>query len=244
MGTASGEAGSPANLPAFSALPSNELEQLLKKAQRRTYRAEEIIFREGDPPAFIYYVVGGEVSVSLSSEERRVNVGRVVPGRLLGIQAIFDDNPHFLAATATATTTVLAIPKDDLMQALRRHPDSMFQLARVLAKQVRAAAFLVAEMQFLDLPVRLAKRLLDLAKRESERDSGDIRITQKELSELAGATRGGVNRALRRLEDLGIVLTGRGRVRIVAPGRLEEIAARQNSLDLLPGLVDLETEDD
>lgn len=224
-------AHAPFDIPVFSTLPKPELDLLFKRAQRRSYKTDETIFREGDPPAFVFYVASGDVNVSLSSEDRRINIGRVRTGQLLGIQAVFDDGPHFVAATATAPTSVLAIPREDLLGALQRHPEVMFQLARILVKQSRFAAFLVAEMQFLDLPVRLAKRLLDLAGQTGGLDGPtDLRITQKELSELAGATRGGVNRALKRLEDLGIIDTGRGRLRILAPDRLRQIAARQDSL--------------
>jgi len=53
---------------------------MLTRAQRRTYRADETIFREGDPPAFLYYIISGEIGVSLTSDDRRFNVSRLGPG--------------------------------------------------------------------------------------------------------------------------------------------------------------------
>ncbi|HLE77200.1 MAG TPA: cyclic nucleotide-binding domain-containing protein [bacterium] len=69
-----------AALPIFVEVPNRELEEMLTRAQRRTYRADETIFREGDPPAFLYYIISGEIGVSLTSDDRRINVSRLGPG--------------------------------------------------------------------------------------------------------------------------------------------------------------------
>lgn len=215
-----------AALPIFVEVPNRELEEMLTRAQRRTYRADETIFREGDPPSFLYYIINGEIGVSLTSDERRINIGRLGRGRLLGIHTIFDDGPQFVSGTALTQTTVLAIGKADLLAMLRRHPETLLRLGAVLAKQLRDAARVVAEMQFLDLPVLLAKRILELARRAGMTGTGPfpVKITQEGLSELTGATRGGVNRALKRLEQLGMVETGRGRLVVLAPDKLEELS--------------------
>ena len=223
-------------IPPFTEFSEAELAELLPRVQRRTYRADETIFREGDPPAFIYYVVSGEINLTLTSEERRISVGKFSAGRLLGIQTIFDDGPHFLSATALTPTTVLAVPRADLVAVLRRHPDAVLKMAAIFATQIRAAALLVAEMQFLDLPVRLAKRILELAEAAGPGHSATaVKVTQKELSELAGATRGGVNRALKRLEHLGLVKISRGTITVVAPDRLRRLA-QQEPLPMILGL--------
>jgi len=183
-------------------------------------------------------VQSGEINLTLTSEERRISVGKFTSGRLLGIQTIFDDAPHFLSATALSPTTVLAVPRVDLVEVLRRHPDAMLKMAAIFTRQIRAAALLLAEMQFLDLPVRLAKRILELAEAASARGRPGalaVRVTQKELSELAGATRGGVNRALKRLEQLGLIRITRGTITVAAPDRLRRLA-QQEPLPMILGI--------
>ena len=213
----------------FSDFSPEELADVLRTVQRRSYRADETIFREGDPPTFLYYVVAGEVMLTLRSEERRVSVGRFGPGRVLAIHTIFDDGPHFLSATASAPTTLLAVPREAVVAPLRGRPDTTFRLAALFARQIRAAALSIAEMQFLDLPVRLAKRILELIETSppSAAPARAVRVTQRELSELAGATRGGVNRALKRLEHLGIIRIQRGAVVVLSEDRLREMARHE-----------------
>ncbi len=227
------------SVPPFSEFTEPELAKLLPRVQRRAYRTEETLFREGDPPAFVYYVQTGEINLTLTSQERRITVGKFASGRLVGIQTIFDDGPHFLSATALSPTTVLAVPRADLIEILRRHPDAVLKMAAIFARQIRAVAMLVAEMQFLDLPVRLAKRILELAEEggaaRSKLGGLAVRVTQKELSELAGATRGGVNRALKRLEQLGVIRVSRGSIIVAAPDRLRRLA-QQEALPMILGL--------
>ena len=224
-------------VPLFAILSPDELQQLLAKVQRRTYRADEAIFREGDPPAFVYHILSGEVNLSLASEERRISLGQLVAGDLLGIMSIFDDGPQFLSATATIPTMVLAIPREEVLAILRGHPEMIFRMVAILSRQVRAAALLVADMQFVGLPVRLAKRILERAEQfaSGDREPVDVKITQEELSELTGATRGGVNRALKRLEELGVIRTGRGRLTILALDRLQQVA-QQGPLPMILSL--------
>lgn len=223
----------------FTDFTSEELRELLRHTQQRAYRADEGIFREGDPPAFVYYIVSGEVILTLTSGDRRISVGRFTAGRLVGIQSIFDAGPQFTSAAAVTPTTLLAIPRDALLPLLRQHAESVFHLASVFARQIRWAALAVAEMQFLDLPVRLAKRLLDLAEDPAaSRDASGhitVKVTQKDLSELTGATRGGVNRALKRLEHLGIIRLHRGGITILDPQHLREMA-RHSPLPMIFGM--------
>lgn len=227
-------------VPPFSDFSPEELEDVLRRVQRRTYRANDTIFREGDPPTFVYYVLSGEVILTLTSEDRRISIGKFGAGRLLGIQTIFDDGPQFLSAAAMTPVTLLAIPREALLPLLHRHPETTFHLASVFARQIRAATLAVAEMQFLDLPVRLAKRILDLAEeaagRPHSRGATAVKVTQRELAEMTGATRGGVNRALKRLEHLGIIRITRGTMTILAPDRLRDLA-RHEPLPMILGVV-------
>jgi CRP-like cAMP-binding protein len=228
-----------AAVPPFSDFSPEELEEVVRHVQRRTYRTEETVFREGDPPTFIYYVQSGEIILTITSEDRRISVGKFPAGRLLGIQAVFDEGPQFLSAAAVTPATLLAIPRVVLLPLLRRHPETTFHLASVFARQIRAATLAVAEMQFLDLSVRLAKRILELAEeaagKQQSRGTATVRATQKKLSELTGATRGGVNRALKRLEHLGIIRINRGTVTILDPDRLRELA-RHEPLPMILGV--------
>ena len=75
---------------------------------------------------------------------------------------------------------------------------------------------------FLDVPTRLAKRLLELMGTRPAADGWvalKSRLSQRELGELIGATRESVNKHLRLLEENGLIAR-KGSQIVVAADRL------------------------
>jgi CRP/FNR family cyclic AMP-dependent transcriptional regulator len=81
---------------------------------------------------------------------------------------------------------------------------------KALGGLIRRADLLATELVFLDLPGRLARRLLELAEAHDGPPAGDgklrtRRVTQTELANMVGGSRQSVNIALRSLERRGYV---------------------------------------
>src|SRR4029079_2821435 len=79
-------------------------------------------------------------------------------------------------------------------------PDVSMHMLQALARRLRRANDVVADLVFTDVPGRVAKNPLDLAARfgEQERDGLHVHhdLTQEELAQLVGASRETVNKAL------------------------------------------------
>ena len=88
--------------------------------------------------------------------------------------------------------------------------------ADLLAARAHRAAALAADLAWLDVRTRVARRLEDLADRFGRPVEGgrliQLPLTQDEMAALAGAARESINRALRSLMDDGSVrMAARGR---------------------------------
>ena len=59
----------------------------------------------------------------------------------------------------------------------------------------------------------------------SERLGQSLPLTNADLAELAGTTRETTARMISRLDESGILVKKRGRIEIVAPDRLDELAS-------------------
>jgi CRP/FNR family transcriptional regulator len=96
--------------------------------------------------------------------------------------------------------TVAALAHDTLRSWLLERPDVSMHMLQALARRLRRANDVVADLVFTDVPGRVAKNLLDLAARfgEQERDGLHVHhdLTQEELAQLVGASRETVNKAL------------------------------------------------
>jgi CRP/FNR family cyclic AMP-dependent transcriptional regulator len=100
--------------------------------------------------------------------------------------------------------------------------------ADVLAARAHRAAALAAELAWMDVRTRVARRLDDLAERFG-RPVEDGRLillplTQDEVAAIAGTSRESANRALRSLVDAGTIrVAGRGRYVVRSPMRLRSV---------------------
>jgi len=96
---------------------------------------------------------------------------------------------------------------------------------RVLSERLRETDELIQDAVFLDVPARLAKRLLELAESYgTETPRGimiSLRFTQQELATMVGATRESVNKHLRAYRSRGIIDVERQRIVVKKPADLQ-----------------------
>ncbi|MDE3077129.1 MAG: Crp/Fnr family transcriptional regulator [Chloroflexota bacterium] len=104
-------------------------------------------------------------------------------------------------------TEVITLQREDFLSVLERRPRVAIQLLKVLSERIRATDEALGDAAFLDIPSRLAKRLLDLAEEHGERTAHGLRITlrltQQDLASMIGARRENVNRALAYYQSRG-----------------------------------------
>lgn len=214
-------------VPLFSMLEPKDLTTLAEMTHHQHYRKGQTIFYLGDPGNAMYLLLTGSVKMTLPSDAgSEVIVSLLRPGDHFGELAVLDGRPRYVTAVAEDTVEVLAIYRDKLLEFLRDHPEASLRVSLALCLRLRYVTELLADMAFLDLPSRLAKRLCQLAdsSRGSSAEAGEIHVSQEELAEMVGATREAVNKHLSKLQKMGLIETRRGQVRILDPGKLRAIA--------------------
>jgi CRP-like cAMP-binding protein len=175
----------------------------------------------------MYVLLSGSVKMTLPSESgAEVIVALLRPGDHFGELAAIDGRPRYVTAVAEQTTDVLAIHRNDLLAFLRGHAEASLQITISLCLRLRQVTELLADLAFLDLLPRLAKRLCQLADiyHRAAVETVEIHVSQEELAEMVGATREAVNKHLARLREMGLIETGRGHVKILRPQRLSALA--------------------
>jgi CRP-like cAMP-binding protein len=214
-------------VPIFCTLEPKHLEILAGMAHLQHYRKGHTIFYRGDPGNSMYVLLSGSVRLTLPSETgSEVLVAVLRPGEHFGELAVLDGKPRYVTAVAAEATEVLAIYREKLVAFLQEHAEASLQVALSLSLRLRHITELLADMTFLDLLSRLAKRLCQMAGifNESSEAPVMVDVSQEALAEMVGATREAVNKQLAKLRDLGLIETGRGHVRILRPVRLRAIA--------------------
>ncbi len=117
----------------------------LVNVHTRTFRAGEVIFREGTDPrdeAFLIHAGRVEVRKRVGDEERLLRV--LVRGELLGELGLFGSTPRSATAVAAEEVTLVVIPARRLNHLVRTNPVLAVAIIRDLSIKLVATNQLLA----------------------------------------------------------------------------------------------------
>lgn len=215
--------------PLLASLSDEEATALQRSMVPHAMSRGEVLFREGEPGDRLYIIIRGKIKLGRTSPDGRENLVSVLgPGEMFGELTVFDPGARSLTATAVSPTELLGLGSEDLSAFLREHPEVARQMLQALARRLRRTTNTVADLVFSDVPGRVAKAMLDLARRFGRETDGGLlvshELTQEELAQLVGASRETVNKALADFVARGWIKLEARAVLILDPERLSKRA--------------------
>jgi signal transduction histidine kinase len=122
----------------FGQLPPGELNALRTRTREVSYPAGQDIFREGDPGDGVYLVKSGLVQIwaVLVTGERKV-FSQVPPGEVFGEMSLLDSQPRSAGASAEEDTVVCFVPRDAMVELLKRLPELSMNLVQEISGRLR-----------------------------------------------------------------------------------------------------------
>ena len=188
--------------PFFAHLHPDEMDELIAHSQERRLQRGTLIFAKGDPGSFMLAVLTGLIRVGVTSAEgREVTLNVISPGEIVGEIALLDGRPRSADAVAVEETVVMVIERRFFLPFLIRHEGLVERLLAVLCDRLRRTSAALEELALLDLPQRMARTLVKLAGDYGTPTANGVRIelrlSQRDLSNLVAATRESVNKLLR-----------------------------------------------
>lgn len=208
------------------------LDTLSTALRTRRFRKGETVFHQGDPGDALFIVATGSVKVVLPSNESAepAIVAVLGPGEFFGELALLDGAPHSATIVAVEPTETLVLRREAFLALIDNEPQLRRALLASLATEIRRLTGHVEDLHFLDLPGRLASRILRLAAGQPVDAAGAVRIpwpyTQSELAGMIGGSRQSVNRLLSDLADRGLVRLERDALVVTDPDRLARTVER------------------
>ncbi len=200
-------------------LQPEELDELLTVAFVRRAASGEMLFQKGDPGDSLMAIISGRIKISALSESGKEVVLNILgPGEMFGEIALIDGRERTADASAMAPSELLVIQRRDFMPFLERRPDVSARLLVVLCERIRWVSDLYEDAVFLDLPARLSKQLLRLAKTYGEPVANgtmiSLKLSQQELGNLMGTTRESVNKQIGAWREEGLISVDKGFITI------------------------------
>jgi CRP/FNR family cyclic AMP-dependent transcriptional regulator len=212
--------------PIFEGLRLEDLEVLRPAVRIRRFDRGVYLFREGDPGSHLYMVTRGQVKIGRVGEGGGEVVFAIAgPGEIFGELSLFDPEGERTAdAEALEPTECIIIGQAPLLRVLTAQPKLLLRIIGVLSMYVRRKDASIGESAFLDIPGRVASKLIQLADTKGRATADgvviEMHLRQQTLAGMVGASRENVNRALRRFAALGYIRHGRGFITVLDRARL------------------------
>lgn len=205
--------------PLFNALPPATLDALSGVARLVTFAPNQRIHSRDDEVHFSGVILSGGIRSSMTSVDGyEFSVSILRRGAYFGSAGVVEPTHAYWDCYAHGHTEMVAIQNRDFRPALDSHPQLGIMLAKAANYRLRKAYLLMSNLVLETLDRRLRRTLVMLvgASEGSERGGiPEIAITQEALGQFVQCSRPTVNKALRDLEDAGIIEIGYGVIRVL-----------------------------
>jgi CRP/FNR family cyclic AMP-dependent transcriptional regulator len=207
--------------PIFEGVPESDLKRLLPSVRSRSFDKGSYLFREGDPGSHLYVLVHGRVKIGRVGEGGGEVVFAIAgAGDIVGELSLFEkDGERTADAQALEPTSCMMIARAPLLEFLSTQPSLLLQIISTLCSYIKRKDAAMGEIAFLDIPARVALKLIELAESRGRPTSGgvviDVPLSQRTLAGMVGASRENVNRALSRFAELGYIRLSQGAIEVL-----------------------------
>jgi len=213
----------------FGVLDPATLEEAASRTLVRVAEKGQTIFVQDEPGDRMFVIAEGAVKLVVRSAQGEVvELVRHWRPATFGEVALLDGGTRSATAEAVERATLVVVTRDELIHLLRSDPQVVDRVLKALGGLIRRADQQATELVFLDLPGRLARRLLELAETPGDDPKGPRprtrRVTQTELANMVGGSRQSVNIALRSLERRGFIRLVGWSIELLDPAELRRRA--------------------
>jgi CRP/FNR family transcriptional regulator, cyclic AMP receptor protein len=216
----------------FRGLPPEQRNSLAKFAHIREFAAGESIFLRGSVHHSMMAVLKGTVKISVTNPDgRELLLAILHPGEVFGEIALLDGKERSADAVAVTDCSLAGLERRDVMNFLERNPAAWGTLVEVLCARLRHTDEHLAEVALLHLPARIANALLRVLAGETPAPAAhspsEIRLSQREIGAMVGASRESVNKCFHEWRRKGIVRIDKGGITVTDVAALERLAKQE-----------------
>jgi len=217
--------------PLFDVLPREAVDEILRQANERFVRRGQTLFQKGDEGSYMVAVLSGRIRISTTSPEgREVTLNLIDAGEVFGEIALLDGKPRSADATAIEASHLMTVDRRQFLPYLASSNNLALRVIDVLCERLRDTSETLGNFATLDLPGRLARKLLNLAEEYGTSANGrirlNIRLSHTDLGRFVGCSRETVNKQMRAWEEEGIVGREDGRIIVGRPSVLMRIGGQ------------------
>jgi CRP/FNR family cyclic AMP-dependent transcriptional regulator len=217
--------------PLFAQLADAELNAVAEVSRRRTYRRNEIIIRADDRGRDCFLLTSGSVKVSLRDQHWNEVILKILyPYSFFGEMAFLDDPRRSATVSAIEKSDTLSFAWEDFTRLIQHSPEVILKMLVTMSQRLRQADQKIARLTLASASGKVAMALLELLGEQGGRavDGGiaiDLRLTRKELADLAGVARETLVRTLAEFQRRNWVRLDKRTIVVLKQAMLRQAAA-------------------
>lgn len=204
------------NSQLFTDVSTDIISSVAAKTQQKHYSRSDYLYRQGETPQGIYFIVSGKVAfVVPAANGNEQFLALASDGHFFGCNELLGKQDCFADARAFADSHCLFLNKVDFLELFSSVPQVAQNLARFLAFNTQFFQNLLVSAQKLPLNCRLANLLLEHHYRFALQSPHGLKLTHEELAFMTNSTRQSVAKALSAWQQLGWINYSYGKLQVL-----------------------------
>lgn len=199
-------------------------EALLKLSDEQEHRhlqKKDILYREGQLPRYLYFVVSGQVKVHQTNEfGKELITSMHTAGQFFGHEAILTDQAYIDHATAMDTAEVALIPSNVFLELLYSNRDFSAHFIKILADNSIQQEQELLSLAYNSIRKRVANALMKLY---DQSDEPELRISRDDLASIVGTAKESAIRTLSDFKQEGLIVIEKNQIMLLDPERLANL---------------------
>jgi CRP/FNR family transcriptional regulator, cyclic AMP receptor protein len=201
--------------PGFLHFDRASLDRFLELCHLRKYPNRALVLRPGDEANTLHYVISGSLAVTVEEEDgREIILARLNPGEFIGEMGLFVAPKKRAVSVKARTPCELAEITYERLFQLMEGPlrgdcqRILFAIGTQLSQRLLQSHRKVRRLAFMDVITRLSRTLVDLCQEPdamSHPRGTQIKVSRVELSHMVGCSREVAGKALKQLEEQGLI---------------------------------------
>ncbi len=212
----------------FSTLTPEEKDDLQNHLSLAYYKKNEFIFKEGERPTGLLFLVDGKVIIYKEGVGGREQIIRMTkPLGLIGYRALLAEELHIGSAITLEDSTVCSISPEYFHNKLLKNPNFSYKIIQKLARELGFSNMRTVTLTQKHIRGRLAESLLLLKEKYGwENDGATLKVylSREDIANLSNMTTSNAIRTLSTFSGEKVIAIDGRKIRILDIHRLEKIS--------------------
>jgi DNA-binding response OmpR family regulator len=205
-----------------AAKASDSLLSLTTDREIRHFEKRDLLYIEGQPARWLFFVVSGKVKSFRSNEQGKEFITKLtITGEFLGGLPLLQNRPYSDSAMALEHCEVRLIPKEDFMKLVFSTKEVSVVMLKALAAQLEQTETQLLKVAYDAVRQKVASALKAASVAFNVNDEIRINLLREDLAAMAGIAKETLIRTLSEFKDDGLVEIEGNDIVISAPDKLD-----------------------